>query len=75
MYEMSPQTDTQDTEAGRRSAPREKHYEKQSEKGPRELQGEDKELSSARDLVVGFHRWGWYDVLLFLARSHNGELR
>lgn len=68
---MSPQTYTQDTKAGRRST----QGEKQSEEGQRELKGEDKELSSARDLVVGFRRWGRYDVSLFLARSHKGELR
>lgn len=67
MYGMSPLIDTQDTKAGRQSTPREKRYEKQREKGQRELKGEDKEISSARDLVASFRRWGWYDALLFLA--------
>lgn len=74
MYGTSPQTDAQDTKAGRQSTQRKKRYEKQSEKGQKELKGEDKKLSSARDLVMGFHRWGWHDALLFLARSLNGEL-
>ena len=47
MYGMSIHTDIQDTKAGRWRSRRETCYEKQSEKGQRELKGEDKELSSA----------------------------
>lgn len=75
MYGMSPQTDRQDTKAGRQNAQRKEHCEKQSEERQREVKSEDNDLSSAWDLVVGFHRWGRYDVLLLLGSSHNGELR
>lgn len=60
MYGMSPQI--YKTQEGRQSIQREISIENREKRRQRELKGEDKELSSARDLVVGFHRQGWYDV-------------
>lgn len=49
--------------------------ERVREKGQRERKSEDKGISSARDLLMGFRRWEWNDVLFCLDRSHNGRLR
>lgn len=48
---------------GIQSTIRANHFEKQSKKGTKGAKKrEDKEISSGWDLVVGFHRWGWYGM-------------
>lgn len=54
---MSPLTDTQDIKAGRQGTRRESAMKNRAKRDNGSYR-----VSPARDLVMGVHRWGWYEV-------------